>query len=1390
MVYSYRAWISIDNKLFLWDLSSPADYTMYDGISDVIVSVALTTPKPNMFLKTVEYFLIVATTVEVLVLALSWDDHFIEENRLKEGLLATNAGVSASSSVGVGSSRAGKKNATNPKSELKVLPTKYVIPTDSVTIVKVLGTSCGRIFLAGVDGNMHEIIYDYVADTWMNQILGFAAAAGDDADDRSRGSYKVQKLTHSTSAFQLVNLLPDFIKGYAGYIDSMSDVVIDDVRHAMYGITVKGRLNVFYLGLNGHDMQLCVSGYDIIEETIRYLRYGSKEGMPTSEQLREGARTGLIEIVGLHVVPLTESKQVHLVLVLSVGIRVYVSVKDQNNGRFCHNMANIRAPVGVDIVHVRSPPAAALLSTLKNPPAPSQSRSGGSMLLDRSPMRSPGSRSAATTPRNALASPNSLHTRGPSGASAGAGSTVRDEGSSPRFAPHDALQIHTTFYGHGLFVSASADGKDAEQDYLCGISEDLVARNAASQLAASVASDGGLASSVTVSSSQQPGMRETVNLIRPNSSSADVGIGGKVYDIKEVCNDLFSTEASRLHTMIVSSKTPAAAGFTMKQVCAPSTRPTLPGRNRATSVVGGRNGAMRSDLRAVPTPYTGPSTTVIPYASRVPYTGLTESTSSTVVSNMVCLSEHALEMAPSICPVSTQRRLYCLTNKGLHVVAKSRPIDYLYNLLSSASGASSSDGPYMESLREFFQCYGSVEASAMCVAVACSTPFDVTGGYGGPLTSNSGLSTTVDPNIRRRTVTAMQRLSDVPSFQTISQSRAAGSLFDSRITNHGSRAQAHPDKTFRASAVHEGLQLFLSRTLRPIWLKPIVENNQLSSKFSPAIVKCIREPLISLLGLFKEYYGSVITAAIVEDRSGQGLLTAAGGGADDEAAQERVLLLEARRLEEASLGRMCRLVSRCIHALNTLEVISEALQSEDMKMINSAEVWSRFAQVDFYSFVCSAQCHAAAKDCIRGICDRTVLLYNGISICDKFVGRLSDSCYLYYAGSDKLSYEAVKLLAKLEELSQNDAEETKFFVDESVSLLLQQALYWDNVEDVLTTTASSTGGTATKANNLWYNCEKLRVYGSTMRLSASLSCTPTAYYEKVVDAIVDMCLISCNHFYGCIVPNSPPHYTMSKLLKAATSAYFAGSSLDSSGAVVIAASAPYEEHERAYYRGGAVDKLSDAQIISAKDSCYACLWHNIRSIKSLPSNLIGTGSISNDGSGSSLGLGSVRNELVKDPSQAYDLVLHMLTRICTSTDDVTLHKFLYSQLCADNEKELLVELESNPFLDDYLRQVDPVLLYKNYEHHQRFSDAADLMVSLATDQPASAGEYGSDDGNDSNSAEGADIYQRLEFLAYAIHSGSVAVSNPSHDCSTTTAVLTIELVDTMSDQLTVASKFR
>ena len=270
----------MDNKLYLWNLASPLEYTSYDGIRDVIVSVALTVPKPNMFVSTVKYFLVVVTTAEVILLALSWEPSYPADSGYTQGIVT---GMLNAHPLG-GSTPTSRSLAPRPAPDFQLRPTKYILPTDNITIVKVVGSGSGRIFLAGEDGNVHEVTYECTAegeDAWA-WAAGLSARylqpSSSSTVDAEGVRYKCRKLTHSSWGFQLTHLLPGFIRGYAGVEDPMLDLALDDSRHVLYGVTVRGRVSVHHLGGDGSALALSVSGFDVPEELERFLRYSAREG--------------------------------------------------------------------------------------------------------------------------------------------------------------------------------------------------------------------------------------------------------------------------------------------------------------------------------------------------------------------------------------------------------------------------------------------------------------------------------------------------------------------------------------------------------------------------------------------------------------------------------------------------------------------------------------------------------------------------------------------------------------------------------------------------------------------------------------------------------------------------------------------------------------------------------------------------------------------------------------------------------------------------------------------------------------------------------------------------------------------------------------------------------
>lgn len=69
-----RVWIISGNKFVLWNYLNDSDYSIIDEIPNDILAVKLVKPKPDMFVNTVKNLLIVATTYNIYLLAISFQD--------------------------------------------------------------------------------------------------------------------------------------------------------------------------------------------------------------------------------------------------------------------------------------------------------------------------------------------------------------------------------------------------------------------------------------------------------------------------------------------------------------------------------------------------------------------------------------------------------------------------------------------------------------------------------------------------------------------------------------------------------------------------------------------------------------------------------------------------------------------------------------------------------------------------------------------------------------------------------------------------------------------------------------------------------------------------------------------------------------------------------------------------------------------------------------------------------------------------------------------------------------------------------------------------------------------------------------------------------------------
>ena len=63
-----RAWLTIDSIVYIWNYEDGCDLAYFDGLNQVLLCVGLVTPKEGVFQPHIQYLLVLATAVEVVLL--------------------------------------------------------------------------------------------------------------------------------------------------------------------------------------------------------------------------------------------------------------------------------------------------------------------------------------------------------------------------------------------------------------------------------------------------------------------------------------------------------------------------------------------------------------------------------------------------------------------------------------------------------------------------------------------------------------------------------------------------------------------------------------------------------------------------------------------------------------------------------------------------------------------------------------------------------------------------------------------------------------------------------------------------------------------------------------------------------------------------------------------------------------------------------------------------------------------------------------------------------------------------------------------------------------------------------------------------------------------------
>lgn len=196
-----RAWLTIDNDIFMWNYEDGGDVAYFDGLIETILAVGLVKPKPGILQPHIHYLLVLATSVDVVILGLSFPK--------------TQGGLNDSMSGG-----------------MQLLPDPlFSIPTDNIYIISITSTDLGRIFMAGKDGCLYEIAYQAEAG-WLTQ--------------------RCRKINHSKSTLSF--LVPSVLQFSFSEDDPIVQIAIDNSRNALFTRSEKGVLQVYDLGADGQGM--------------------------------------------------------------------------------------------------------------------------------------------------------------------------------------------------------------------------------------------------------------------------------------------------------------------------------------------------------------------------------------------------------------------------------------------------------------------------------------------------------------------------------------------------------------------------------------------------------------------------------------------------------------------------------------------------------------------------------------------------------------------------------------------------------------------------------------------------------------------------------------------------------------------------------------------------------------------------------------------------------------------------------------------------------------------------------------------------------------------------------------------------------------------------------
>lgn len=293
-----RAWVTVDNRLYFWNYRNGSDFHTFDELDQSITAVALVPPKKGMFIDSITHVLVLSTSKDLYLIALSYN------------------------------------RANN---ELELFETGMTVAVSGLEVSTIVASkTTGRIFISGKTHgvNVSEINYTNV-ETW------FKGKCTRTCHTSHAISAVLPTLTgYDRYQFQSIPIIGSFFK--ESVPETTVSMVIDDSRSLLYTLSNISTIRMYYLDPK-KDVLRHLTTYTL-SQIASHLRVN-----PLQNQQSGGLKAMPVKsIVGIHIIESKESPNLCLVAITSTGSRIYIKTLNHTD--------SANPPYNLQAVQQRSSP--------------------------------------------------------------------------------------------------------------------------------------------------------------------------------------------------------------------------------------------------------------------------------------------------------------------------------------------------------------------------------------------------------------------------------------------------------------------------------------------------------------------------------------------------------------------------------------------------------------------------------------------------------------------------------------------------------------------------------------------------------------------------------------------------------------------------------------------------------------------------------------------------------------------------------------------------------------------------------------------------------------------------------------------------------------------------